>query len=511
LFLRLLDDAGGGYCALRFNSHVGTTRRYLPRTNILETCFQGRDGQLIVTDFMPIRRAPQLNDAGQDLLADHRIIRLLRCTEGEVELAVEVRPTFAFAQDQAKFAIEGGDVVVARGRDQGLHIQLQGQHLRPGANGTVAAHIRLRAGETAVLSLTVTGADGGFSPALPGSFEAALEETRRYWEQWSATCTYEGEYAELVLRSALALKLMTYEPTGAIVAAPTTSLPENIGGVRNWDYRFCWVRDATFTLISLMNLGYFGEARDFLHFLKRTVRDGERFQVLYRLDGSREAEERDFAHLPGYRNSRPVRAGNAAAHQQQLDIFGELVHCIYLYTAHPETRVSAAFFRAEFWPIVRAAADYVAARWREPDKGIWEMRGEPRQFVYSKGACWLALDRAIRLAQHAGFRSEVQAWTSGRQALRHSFQHFGFNAEVGAFVQSYGSRALDASILRLPIMGVIDANDPKMLATIERIENDLMRNGVVYRYRNDDGLAGNEGAFAAWDSGWWTTISCAAA
>lgn len=498
MFLRLLDDQRGGYCAVQVDG-AGTSRRYLPRTNILETTFQTWRGTLVVTDFMPVHAPAALGDFGQDAATEHRLIRWLRCQWGEVEFAVEVKPTFEYAERGIPLRLdrEGESVIVAHGGNDVLHIQLPGERLQAGG-GCVTGRVKLRAGESVPLVLTYLSAGQQLAPLHAEGAEGALARTQQYWEKWCDGFSYEGEYAEVVQRSALALKLMVYEPTGAIVAAPTTSLPEVIGGARNWDYRFCWLRDATFTLIALMNLGYYGEARDFLHYLRRTV-SSENFQVLFRVDGSADVGERDLAALEGYRQSRPVRVGNAAAQQQQLDIFGEILHCLYLYAAHPETGVTAQSFWSEFGNMVRQTASQVVSSWRNPDRGIWEMRGESRQFVYSKGTCWLALDRAIRLAQQAGAQAEADTaqWRHERDALYDSFIQKGFNPHVGAFVQSYGSTELDASVLRLPLMGVIDANDPKMLSTIEQVERRLTQDGFVFRYTGNDGLPGREGAFAA--------------
>ncbi len=504
VMLRLLDDQRGGFCDIAVAGTKSASRSYLPRTNILQTTFQSGSGELTVTDFMPVRQREAATEHGQDCDAEHRVVRWITCTTGEVELRVSVRPTFGFSQSRTELHRESSSAVFAHsnvsGPAGGLLIQLEGRQLEI-AEGAVSSRVRLRAGESTVLVLTASQPEEAPRLVALADVRQSLERTRAYWEQWAAGCDYQGEYRDEILRSALALKLMTFEPTGAIVAAPTTSLPEAIGGERNWDYRFTWVRDATFTLIALMNLGYFGEARDFLHFLKRTVGPEQRFQILYRVDGRHEAREHNLDDLEGYRRSRPVRVGNGAVDQTQLDIFGELIHCVYLYAAHPETELAAHDFEAEFWPLVVACADFVCNHWREPDQGIWEMRGAPRQFVYSKGSCWLALDRAVRLAEHFGMTRNREPWKRERDALLESFNREGYDAQVGAFVQSYGSTALDASVLRLPIMGVVDAKDPRMQSTVRHIESRLMRNGLLYRYRIDDGMKGEEGAFAA--CGFW--------
>ncbi len=501
IFLRLLDDQKGGFCALEPAQFVKSSRAYVPGTNVLETMLTTRTGQLLVTDFMPINGSPEPSRAGQDTLAGQRVIRMLRCSQGNIEVTVHVRPTFNFARDTATFHAESPSAITARSRNDALHVALEGHELHANEEGSIRAAVRLRAGDQYALVLTWTPASQRLLPMSLAGAAQALARTHDYWRQWARGCAYEGDYRELLLRSALVLKLMTFEPTGAIVAAPTTSLPEAIGAARNWDYRFCWLRDATFTLIALMNLGYFGEARDFLRFLQRSLGARHEFQVLYTIERGREAREQELRHLDGYRGSRPVRVGNAAIHQEQLDIFGELIHCVYLYTAHPETEEPKGTPPRMFWPVVEAAANFVAAHWREPDNGIWEMRGHRRQFVYSKGSCWLALDRAVRLARHFRVKADLRRWAREREALYQSFNDNGFNPRVGAFVQSYGSSHLDAAVLRLPLMGAIDARDPRMLSTIAQVERRLMRDGVVYRYRSDDRLKGDEGTFAA--CGFW--------
>ncbi len=497
IFLRLLDDQKGGFCAFEPAQFLSSSRRYLPETNVLETTLTTRTGQLRVTDFMPITRSAEVGIAGEDVVAEQRVIRRLHCDQGDVELTVRMRPTFAYAQDTATLQVENASTMVATGKDDALHVTMEGQPLHANDDGSITASVRLRSGQSCALVLTWTPAGQQLVPMSAAGAVQALERTLSYWRAWSASCDYQGDYRDVMLRSALVLKLMTFERSGAIVAAPTTSLPEAMGAGRNWDYRFCWLRDATFTLIALMNLGYFGEARDFLHFLQRSFKANRQFQILYTIEGGKEAREQELGDLDGYRGSRPVRVGNAAIDQEQLDIFGELIHCVYLYTAHPETEDLKSAPPRDFWPVVEAAANFVCEHWEDADNGIWEMRGHRRQFVYSKGSCWLALDRALRLAQHFGEDGDRARWEQQRDALYKSFQHDGFNPAVGAFVQSYGSSELDASVLRLPLMGVIDPKDPRMLSTIAQVEQRLMRNGMVYRYRGDDTLKGEEGSFAA--------------
>jgi GH15 family glucan-1,4-alpha-glucosidase len=499
-FLRILDDNKGGYCSVGPAEPALPSRQYVPDTNILETVWETTTGALCVTDFMPVFPTPKLSfdkELGRDVSSEHTIIRLITCRRESVSVAVEVKPTFHFAGETANLEILPDGRMRAATEEGALYIQMVGRAVLPGKDGRALSVFRIEPGESVAVILAWSAKGEQLQPWSMDLVGSCLKETRDYWQTWCRTFDYKGDHAELVKRSALALKMMTFEPTGAIVAAPTTSLPERIGGIRNWDYRFTWVRDATFTLISLMNLGYFGEARDFLHFFKRALGDHDDFQVLYGIRGERDVAEKNFDHLDGYMQSQPVRVGNKAACQSQLDVFGELIHCVYLYVAHPEAKMAPERFREQFWHVVKAAAERVARHWTEPDRGIWELRGEPRHFVYSKGMCWLALDRAIKMAKWCGETETVNGWMRQRDALYRDFIQQGFNPDVGAFTQSYGSTAMDASVLRLPIMGVIDANDPKMLRTIDRIESTLMHNGLVYRYLNDDGLPGRDGAFLA--------------
>jgi GH15 family glucan-1,4-alpha-glucosidase len=501
MFLRLLDASKGGHCSVAPAEPALPSRQYLPDTNVLETIWETTTGALSVKDFMPIFATPDEQfdkESGRDVTTEHSILRLITCRREPVSVAVEIKATPDYADAGSQLTLEADGRMRVACASGALILQLIGRSLLPGKDGRALAVFRLEPGESIALAMTwVDDSSKQLEPWTIDNVRQCLAHTREYWEKWAKTCNYDGEYADIVKRSALALKLMTFEPTGAIVASPTTSLPERIGGVRNWDYRFTWVRDSTFTLISLMNLGYFGEARDFLHFFKRTLGDHEDFQVLYGIRGERDVEEQDLDHLDGYMQSRPVRVGNGAAHQSQLDVFGELIHCVYLYIGHPQTKMDPQRFRERFWRMVRIAADTVAKHWREPDRGIWELRGNKRHFVYSKGMCWLALDRAIKLAKWCGESSSVSQWMRQRDLLYNNFIQNGYNENVGAFTQAYDSDAMDAAVLRLPILGVIDAKDPKMRRTIAAVERRLMRNGLLYRYRADDGLPGHDGAFLA--------------
>jgi GH15 family glucan-1,4-alpha-glucosidase len=330
------------------------------------------------------------------------------------------------------------------------------------------------------------------------NFYAQLTHTLHCWRQWIASCTYDGPYADWVRRSALALKLMTYAPSGAIVAAPTASLPEEIGGLRNWDYRFTWLRDSTFTLYALNVLGFTEEARAFTHWLRRlSYANGEDLQIMYGIRGERELPEREVSHLSGYCDSRPVRIGNGAADQKQLDVFGEVLDCIHLYRCRGGFERYGETLAGPLWDLMRTLVDHVCNHWHETDSGIWEVRGGPRHFVYSKVMCWVALDRGIRAAQQLHLAADLPRWEMVRDQIRADILTHGYNAEIGAFTQSYDDTTLDAANLMLPLVGFIPATDPRMRSTVDRLMERLTDDhGFVYRYLSDDGLTGSEGTFA---------------
>ncbi len=497
VFLGLLDRVRGGFFQIAPTTPYRTRRAYRPGTNVLETTFEIAGGVVTVTDFMPVQRREQTEGGpGEDVAGRRRITRKVECRAGRVELALTVKPTFDYARAAAETSLIDGAGAVFAAANHRLVLGAPGP-LRLAADG-IETRYSLGTGDTRWIGLTYLR-PGEDSPRLaPEDLEAELEETTRYWRDWSDDCTYAGPFKDVVVRSALTLKLLTFEPTGAILAALTTSLPEEIGGVRNWDYRFMWLRDATFTLTALLNLGYTGEARDFLGFIHKVCAcPAEDFQIMYGINGERELMEQTLDHLAGYRASRPVRIGNAAFRQLQLDIYGELIDCVCLYyfrkgfERHGETLAGPA------WTMVRHAADFVVRHWRRADSGIWEVRGSPRHFVHSKASCWVALDRALEMAQASGLEGDLGAWREARDEIRTDVLAKGFDARLGAFTQSYGDPALDAANLRLALLGFLPADDPRMKGTIEQTEKRLMRNGLVYRYLGaDDGLPGGEGTFA---------------
>lgn len=536
VFGRLLDWSKGGYFQVAPVDIQSVTRRYRPGTNVLETTFVTSRGEAKLTDFMPVHASSYsrividgaeraVSGRGHNLRLKHprrgatgaaprqqaeeidepfeikfeeKIVRILEGISGQVEFRVECYPRFDYGLILPRLVLDerSPHYALAHGGANALLIYcsaplaLADQGLL--ATGRLAAGERLHSAVTSMSHFTrdfaaddewVTGAE----------LERLLDRTTSFWQGWSAQCTYQGQYREEVLRSALALKALTYEPTGAIVAAATTSLPEQLGGERNWDYRFTWIRDATFSLKALFDLGFTQEAQGFKNWLEWTAAYPEDLQLMYGIRGERWLAEQELP-LEGYAWSRPVRVGNGAATQFQLDIYGELMDSAYLYR-----KLTGQPVDQDYWGFLSDVAEFAIKNWRRPDAGIWESRGGDRHFVYSKVMCWVALDRAIWLAEsQPDLPADLKRWKAARDEIRADILIGGFDPKVGTFVQSYGSRNLDASALMLPLVGFIDADDPRMRATIETIERELTSpDGLVYRYKGfDDGLAGAEGTFS---------------
>lgn len=497
LFGRILDWEKGGYFLVAPEGARLVSRRYLPGTNVLETTFETDTGTATLTDFMPTHSHPPPTESSDS--RDRQLARILQCRSGSVRFQVECYARFGYGaivphasldRPNAGFAHGGADAisfhctapleVVDDGfRSEGL-LQ-EGQEVC----AVVTYHHRLpfQAG---------VATSHASHPISEEEVERALERTKRFWEEWSAACTYDGEYRDEVLRSALALKALTYAPSGALVAAATTSLPEAIGGSRNWDYRYTWIRDASFALYALFILGYTEEARAFKVWLEwSTVGRARDLQIMYGVAGERRLTEVELRELDGYRRSRPVRIGNAAYSQFQLDIYGELLDSAHLY------RKFVREMDEEYWDYLQKVVEFVIEHWREPDEGVWETRGGPQHFVFSKVWCWVALDRAIKAARSLDLPGDVDLWRSVRSEIRGEILARGYDPERKAFVQAYGSKYLDAANLMLPLVGFIPVDDPRMRSTIELIERELTSpQGYVYRYKGfDDGLAGSEGAF----------------
>jgi GH15 family glucan-1,4-alpha-glucosidase len=499
-FLRILDENSGGFCSVKIKGLTSTAHRYVDDTNVLRTTMKSATGTFEVIDFMPVFPRKHSTSHGQDVDAQPRIIRLFRCVEGSIECEIEIRPTMGNAIGSTKHAIDQtGRFATFTDGNQVLQLQMsiKGEVRGDGLYATTS----LAAGDRGYVILSCTDAHEKELEAI-SVIEAhkSLQETLDYWTKWANSCTFDGDFRQQVLRSALLVKMLVYEPTGAIVAAPTNSLPEWPGGPRNWDYRYSWLRDSSLTIAALMKVGYIGEAHDFLQFLHRVLPDSvDKYQIMYGVNGGTDLHEEELHHLDGYRHSRPVRRGNGAEHQTQMDVFGEVAHCNYAYWTHPELMREKSAFEAQSWPGLQKIADYVASNWDQKGSGMWERRGPEQHYTASVGMCWVAVDRVIKLAAQFGLQAEHQAhWEAARHQIRSQIFSQGFHPSVDAFVQAYDSDEADASVLRLPLFDVIDANDDKMRSTVRFIEERLVSNGLVYRYRDGkDGLQGAEGTFTA--------------
>ena len=507
VFCRLLDANKGGCLRLspagRFSSHSS----YRGETNILQTRFTAGGSAVRVTDFMPVHRRTESRH-GHDVGGSQRVLKLVEGLAGGMEMVLRFHPTFNYARDRTDVSVTSGGIVVSRSGGRFLSLSSVPQKLDffPAPGGGVQSTMKVEAGNCFWLVLTDSDdPDRAVELPTPEQCRHQLERTARYWEEWSARCTYQGPYREQVLRSALVLKLLIYEPSGAIVAAPTASLPEEIGGERNWDYRFAWLRDASLILYALVNIGYRHEASDFFEWLQRIHhQDPEREpQVLYGIGGERDLPETILHHLEGYRGSSPVRIGNAAAGQFQLDIYGEVLAAADLYfgssMGHREKGVNhppgGRRQLEDDWPLLRKFVDLASMRWRDPDSSIWEVRGKRSHYVYSKLMCWTAIDRGVRLAREYGLPAPLNKWEETRDTVRNAILDDGFNRERGAFVQTLGGYDLDASVLAIPRVGFLSAADQRFRSTVDRLAAELTRNGLVYRYRSEDGLPGSESTF----------------
>lgn len=506
VFGALLDARRGGCFRVAPARPRTSTPQYRGDTCVLETDFLSEDGRFTVTDWMPLQGTII---GARDPHTAPEIYRLLHGREGEAEVEVEWAPRFDFARAHTRMRREDNCIVAsAGGQSMSLAgLPVPGELVETESGPALRARFPLLAGEQVLLvtryaAVDVAHAADDWHPnADPEHGARCLRETCDAWTAWVSqdkqrpTAEWAGEWAGLVTRSELTLKMLTYPETGAIAAAATTSLPETIGGVRNWDYRYCWVRDSNFLLHALFALSHDAEAFDFLHFIRdASRRDGDPRRVprlMYDLHGSAEIPEQELEHLHGYRGSRPVRVGNAAADQRQHDALGELVECAYELARNDKP------VEQDMLKFVGHSVDRACDAWQKPDAGIWEMRGPPHHYVYSKVMVWTALDRGIWLAEHCGMPGNVAGWRRSRDLLRDLILRRGYNEQVGSFVQRFGADDPDASTLLLPLQGLLPATDPRMLRTIDCVLEHLTENGLVYRYRMDDGLPGKEGAFGA--------------
>ena len=522
IFCRLLDAERGGYFQIApTDKSIPGSQRYLSGSNVLQTRFASTTGEIVLTDFMPVEtlsawpyRGMNNNTWTRDDGSCHSIVRSVECTFGELQVTMVLKVSPNYAASPAEITLSPDNMgAVISGGNQHVGVGIVGAYrvssfsMRVSqeegeAHPSIIVQMTLCEGERILFALGVgrnaQAARRLVEVELPlRNFDWELAHTLHCWRKWIVGCSYHGPYANLVQRSALTLKMMTYAPTGAIIAAPTTSLPEGLGGERNWDYRFTWLRDATFTLYALNVLGFTEEARAFTHWLQGlSYANGEDLQIMYGIRGERDLTEHELAHLSGYCDSRPVRIGNGAAEQKQLDVFGEVLDCIHLYRRQSSFERYGETLDGPLWAMMRTLVEHVCAHWQEKDSGIWEVRGGIRQFVYSKVMCWVALDRGIRAAQQLNLDADLPRWCLVRDQIRTDILTHGFNTAIGSFTQAYDDAALDASNLLLPLVGFIPPNDPRMRSTVDRIIEQLTdEHGFVYRYQNHDGLRGSEGSF----------------
>ncbi len=493
VFAGILDEQKGGRFRISPAVEPPTHKQlYWPDTNVLVTRFLAPQGVGELIDFMPReKRGPWRGEL--------HVIRRVRVVRGSVPFQLVCQPAFDYGRQKHRVEISAdGASFHSPTLSLGLSTKIP---LKKEKNGSVTAQFTVREGETVNFLLqTLPAGEPACRPLRNSEADGLFERTVAFWRGWLAKCNYQGRWREMVYRSALLLKLLTFEPTGCIVAAPTTSLPENIGGVRNWDYRYTWIRDAAFALYALMRLGFTSEAAQFMQWLEARCHerapDGS-LQIMYGIDGRHELPEEILGGLEGYKASRPVRIGNAASGQIQLDIYGELMDSVYLFNKYGSP------ISYELWQELRELLNWVCDNWQRPDDGVWEVRGGQKHFVYSKVMCWVALDRGLRLADKRSFPADRDRWLKNRDAIYEEVLHRGWSEKRQSFVQYYGSDSLDASSLIMPLVFFMSPTDPRMLKTIDAInqppeEGGLVSNSLAYRYNpaeGVDGLQGNEGTF----------------
>jgi GH15 family glucan-1,4-alpha-glucosidase len=497
VFGAILDKEKGGFYALRPDCDDWTSKQlYFPDTNVLITRFFTPDGVGEVQDFMPLDVAPVE-------LHRHRLIRRVVVVRGQMRFRIEIQPRFDYGRAEHDIEMHPHGVLF---RSPDLTLALEGaiaktmgsERRLERVDGGVFATFELAAGEAQSFVLERVPQDHICRPYPERETGQAFEATVGYWRRWVSQSRYKGRWREMVLRSALTLKLLTYAPTGALVASPTTSLPEQIGGERNYDYRYTWIRDAAFSLYGLLRLGFTEEAAAFMGWLTDRMREwkiGESgpLQIMYGIDGRADLPEEELSHWSGYRDSAPVRIGNLAAGQRQLDIYGELIDSVYLYNKYGSPVFS------DTWDNIRRIVDWLCENWDQVDEGIWETRGGRKDFTYSRLMSWVALERAIRMNRSRGLPGDIVRWLAERDRIYNQIMQKGWSEERQAFVQHYGSDVLDASVLLMPLVLFIAPRDPRWLSTLNAIGDELVSDSLVYRYNveaSPDGLRGDEGTFS---------------
>ena len=483
IFCKLLDAGKGGFFSvLPQIKNMVTKQLYLPDTNVLVTRFFADEGIAELIDFMPV----------EDDNSACTIIRRITTVRGNISYTMNCSPRFGYAGTKHSITNENGSFIFSPDDGKQPALQFYSNASLTQNNNSVTAAFTLKESETIYFILCVKDGNRVLPTDLPAYVTAQYVQTIKYWQNWIAKSIYEGRWKEVVNRSALTLKLLFSKQYGSIIAAPTFSLPETIGGERNWDYRYTWIRDAAFSMHAFLELGFMDEAKDFLLWVKKQSTDKE-LQLMFSIDGNTDLKEYNLDYLEGYKGSKPVRVGNAAHKQTQMDIYGELMETIYIFVMH------GGDLTYDYWKTITEYIDYVIENWHKPDHSIWEVRDEKREFLFSRMMCWVAMDRAIKIATHFSFPYDILKWHSVRDEIYVDIDEGFWNEQKGAFVQSKGSSLLDASALLMPILNVVSPFSSKWEKTMKAIDNELRSDVMVYRYRenNDevDGLKGKEGTF----------------
>lgn len=478
VFARLLDAAKGGSFSVRPAMEFSTKQFYLPYTNMLVTRFQTSAGVAEVTDFMPVSENEY----------HCAVIRMVKAVVGETALQMECSPAFLYATSAHKVEREENGCLFVPDTKEQTPLRLTADVPVQIDENSTKAQVLLKAGQTCFFLLEAKHSTTERTDNTTGYIQQVFAATYRFWKEWSNKISYEGLWKEQVLRSALALKLLVSHRYGAPVAAATFGLPEAVGGERNWDYRYTWVRDAAFTMYVFMQLKMYDEADKFIEWIKRQC-SNDGLQLLYAVDGTKKLEEARLPHLEGYKKSKPVRVGNDAYRQRQIDIYGELLDTVYIFVT------CARSITIEFWQSITEQVQFVVDNWQKPDHSIWEFRKEKKEFLYSRFMCWVALDRAIKIAEHCSFPYPADAWRKARDTIYQDvFEHF-WNKKLNRFVQHKGSAHVDASLLLMPVFHFISPYSEYWQGTLKAIESELVSDCFVYRYKVNDKLSGEEGAF----------------
>jgi GH15 family glucan-1,4-alpha-glucosidase len=482
-FAKLLGSEENGFWRIAPEDKIlSSTRKYEEHTLILETTHETEAGAVQVIDFMPPRGKHS------------HIVRIVRGLRGEVQMHGELALRFSYGESVPWVTRISTGIRAVAGPDS---VELQTSAPLEGEGLRTVSDFVVREGESLSFVLTY-GTYGDYRKSAPLELvdvDREYRQTLGFWHNWSSRCIYHGPYREVVERSLITLKALTFRPTGGVVAAPTTSLPEDVGGVRNWDYRYCWLRDATLTLLALVNCGYHDEARDWVHWLRRTIAgSADQVQIMYGIYGERALPEWEIKFLSGYENSSPVRIGNAAAQQFQIDIYGEVLDAFFWTCGTLGPECAADF------DLLRTLVEHLEIVWQDPDEGIWEVRSGPKHFTYSKMMAWVAFDRVIKIAEMGRLEAPLDRWRQTREVIHKQVCEKAFNRRLNSFVQHYDSEQLDASLLLMVIVGFLPPEDPRIHGTVEAIERHLTQDGLVMRYdtsKTDDGLPGSEGKFLA--------------